>query len=349
MLGLVPSYTKLGMASLLPHEKLSLIPDSDDILVDDCKSSGTADRDSILKKYNSDSMAIQYSELRECTKGDWKKLFSGKKIVYIYHNTIDNAGEHSENKIFDACDDAINELYSLVEDLHKTFSGVELYITADHGFFYRRGKIESFGKISKDTNATKQKKRYSYSNTKSDTEGLLSINLDYLFDKDAGYVNIPKGNTIFGTQGSGINYVHGGALPHEIVIPVISYKSTRNTSEVEKVKISYSGLSTKITNSISNLDFVQETNVDEAHKECRYTIHFEDEFGEKISNECIIVANLENADVKDRFFKEKFVFKNITYDRNKDYYLVISDEETGIELSRVKFVIDIAISNNFNF
>lgn len=349
MLGLVPSYTKLGMASLLPHEKLSLIPDSDDILVDDCKSSGTADRDSILKKYNSDSMAIQYSELRECTKGDWKKLFSGKKIVYIYHNTIDNAGEHSENKIFDACDDAINELYSLVEDLHKTFSGVELYITADHGFFYRRGKIESFGKISKDTNATKQKKRYSYSNTKSDTEGLLSINLDYLFDKDAGYVNIPKGNTIFGTQGSGINYVHGGALPHEIVIPVISYKSTRNTSEVEKVKISYSGLSTKITNSISNLDFVQETNVDDAHKECRYTIHFEDEFGEKISNECIIVANLENADVKDRFFKEKFVFKNITYDRNKDYYLVISDEETGIELSRVKFVIDIAISNNFNF
>ena len=75
----------------------------------------------------------------------------------------------------------------------------------------------------------------------------------------------------------------------------------------------------------------------------------EDEFGEKISNECIIVANLENADVKDRFFKEKFVFKNITYDRNKDYYLVISDEETEIELSRVKFVIDIAISNNFNF
>ena len=37
------------------------------------------------------------------------------------------------------------------------------------------------------------------------------------------------------------------------------------------------------------------------------------------------------------------------YNRNKDYYLVISDEETGIELSRVKFVIDIAISNNFNF
>lgn len=349
MQGLVPSYTKLGMASLLPHKKLSLIPDSDDILVDGCKSSTTADRNELLKKYNLDSMAIQYSELRECTKGDWKKIFSGKKIVYIYHNTIDNAGEHNENKIFEACDEAINEIYDLVEDLHKTFSGVEVFITADHGFFYRRGKIESFGKIDKDTNAIKQKKRYSYSSSKSNTEGLLSINLDYLFDNNPGYVNIPKGNTIFGIQGSGVNYVHGGALPHEIVIPVISYKSTRSTSEVEKVKISYSGLSTKITNSITNLDFVQETNVDAAHKECRYTIHFEDENGEKISNECIIVANYENADVKDRFFKEKFVFKNIAYDRNKDYYLVIADEDTGIEISRIKFIIDIAITNNFNF
>lgn len=349
MQGLVPSYTKLGMASLLPHKKLSLIPDSEDILVDDCKSSGTADRNELLKKYNVDSLAIQYSELRECTKGDWKKIFSGKKIVYIYHNTIDNAGEHNENKIFEACDEAINEIYDLVEDLHKTFSGVEVFITADHGFFYRRGKIESFGKIEKDTNAIKQKRRYSYSSSKSNTEGLLSINLDYLFGKDSGFVNIPKGNTIFGIQGSGVNYVHGGALPHEIVIPVISYKSTRSTSEVEKVKISYSGLSTKITNSIVNLDFVQETNVDTTHKECRYTIHFEDENGEKISNECIIVANYENADVKDRFFKEKFIFKNITYDRNKDYYLVIADEKTEIEASRIKFIIDIAITNNFNF
>jgi uncharacterized protein (TIGR02687 family) len=349
MQGLVPSYTKLGMASLLPHKKLSLIPDSDDILVDGCKSSGTADRNELLKKYNLDSMAIQYSELREYTKGDWKKIFSGKKIVYIYHNTIDNAGEHNENKIFEACDEAINEIYDLVEDLHKTFSGVEVFITADHGFFYRRGKIESFGKIGKDTNAIKQKKRYSYSSSKSNTEGLLSINLDYLFDKDSGYVNIPKGNIIFGIQGSGINYIHGGALPHEIVIPVISYKSTRSTSEVEKVKVSYSGLSTKITNSIVTLDFVQETNVDITHKECRYTIHFEDENGDKISNECIIVANYENADVKDRFFKEKFVFKNIPYDRNKDYYLVIADEDTEIEVSRIKFIIDIAITNNFDF
>ena len=35
------------------------------------------------------------------------------KIVYIYHNTVDNAGEHNENTIFTACDKAIKELEKL--------------------------------------------------------------------------------------------------------------------------------------------------------------------------------------------------------------------------------------------
>ena len=41
--------------------------------------------------------------------------------------------------------------------------------------------------------------------------------------------------------------------------------------------------------------------------------------------------------------------KNKAYDKNKPYYLVIIDEETGIEHTRIKFYIDIAIVNNFDF
>ena len=43
------------------------------------------------------------------------------------------------------------------------------------------------------------------------------------------------------------------------------------------------------------------------------------------------------------------MFKNIEYDRVKSYYLIITDEETGIEFSRTQFFIDIAITNNFDF
>ena len=266
MQGLVPSYTKLGMASLLPNNELSRVKDSDDILVDGQSSSSINDRELLLQKENPDSIAVKYDDLYEMTKLEWKKLFSGKKVVYIYHDTVDNAGEHNENTIFTACDKAINELEKLVRDLHTTFSGINAFITADHGFFYKRGKVESYEKTSKTTNATKQKTRYSYSDSVSNEEGILSINLDYVFGENSGYVNIPKGNIIFARQGTGINYVHGGILPQEIIVPVIDFKSTRTSDDSKKVGITYSGLSTKITNAITYLEFLQDNNIDENNK-----------------------------------------------------------------------------------
>lgn len=349
MQGLVPSYTKLGMASLLPNKELSRVKDSDDILVDGQVSSSVKDRELLLQKENPDSIAVKYDDLYEMTKMEWKKLFSGKKVVYIYHDTVDNAGEHNENAIFTACDKAINELEKLVRDLHTTFSGINAFITADHGFFYKRGKVESYEKTSKTTNATKQKTRYSYSDSVSNEEGILSINLDYVFGENSGYVNIPKGNIIFARQGTGINYVHGGLLPQEIIVPVIDFKSTRTSDDSKKVGITYSGLSTKITNAITYLEFLQDNNIDENNKHCRYLLHFEDEDGNRISDECTIIANYENTEVKDRFFREKFVFKNMQYDKNKPYFLTIIDEETGIVKDKIKFYIDIAIVNNFDF
>lgn len=349
MQGLVPSYTKLGMASLLPNKELSRVKENDDILVDGQVSSSIKDRELILQKENPDSIAVKYDDLYEMTKMEWKKLFSGKKVVYIYHDTVDNAGEHNENTIFTACDKAINELEKLVRDLHTTFSGINAFITADHGFFYKRGKVESYEKTNKTTNATKQKTRYSYSDSVSNEEGILSINLDYVFGENSGYVNIPKGNIIFARQGTGINYVHGGILPQEIIVPVIDFKSTRTSDDSKKVGITYSGLSTKITNAITYLEFLQDNNIDENNKPCRYLLHFEDEDGNRISDECTIIANYSNTDVKDRFFREKFVFKNMQYDKNKPYFLTIIDEETGIVKDKVKFYIDIAIVNNFDF
>ncbi len=354
MLGLVPSYTQLGMASLLPNKKLSRDTNyknkgSDSIFVDGMSSVGTENRENILIKVVPEGLTIQYDELYSMTKSEWKKEFSGKKVVYIYHNVVDNAGEHDENNVFEACEKAVKQIETLVKDLHTTFSGVNCYITTDHGFFYRRGKVEDYQKTSKDANAIKQKIRYSYSDKKSEEEGIISINLDYIFGENSGYVNIPKGHNVFSRQGGGINYIHGGILPQEIIIPVIDFKSTRTSEESKKVGITYSGLSTKITNAITYLEFLQDNKVDENNLQCRYLLHFEDENGNRVSDECTIVANYTNTEVKDRFFREKFVFKNIDYNKEKKHYLVIIDEETGIEQQRIRFIIDIAIINNFGF
>ena len=108
----------------MPNKKLSRVEEGENILVDGCPSSTIKDREKILQKENSESIAVKYNDMYEMTKMEWKKMFSGKKVVYIYHNTIDTTGEHNETRIFQACQDAINEIEKLVKDLHTTFSGV---------------------------------------------------------------------------------------------------------------------------------------------------------------------------------------------------------------------------------
>lgn len=340
MQGVVPSYTKLGMASLLPHKSISRVNNSDDILVDNMPSSSTEDREKILINENSDSLAITFSELADMTKVEWKKIFSGKKVVYIYHNIIDAMGEHNEKDVFDACDVCIKELEKLIKDLHNTFSGITAFITADHGFFYKRSKVQSYEKTNRKDNSILQKTRYSYSNEKMNEEGILSISLDYIFGDNSGYVDVPKGNMIFARQGSGVNYLHGGVLPQEIIVPVISFKSSKQNDEIKKVGIAYTGLSNKITSEIVYLEFLQDTNVDENYSEARYILHFEDEEGIRVSDECTIIANYTNTPVKERIFREKFVFKNIRFDRNKPYYLIVVDEENNEIINKVKFYIE---------
>lgn len=352
MQGLVPSYTQLGMASLLPHNKLSRSSnDFLEIVADGISTAGIDNREKILKTRCEESLAIKYDDLVKKTKPEWKKMFSGKKIVYIYHDKVDNTGEHDESNVFNACNDAINEINKLIEDLHKTFSGVELFVTADHGFFYKYDKLDSSDKAKKDENSIKQKTRFSYSDTESKEQGILSVNLDYVFGENSGFVNIPKGNAVFERQGTGINYIHGGLLPEEIIIPVISFKSTRNIEEAQKVKITYSDYQArqnKITNAITYLHFIQDNMIDENNKPCRYIVRFVDKDGNKISDESTIIADRTSKDIKDRIFEEKFVFKNISYE-NKEYYLEIVDEELDYVVESIPFIIDIAISNNFNF
>ena len=87
---------------------------------------------------------------------------------------------------------------------------------------------------------------------------------------------------------------------------VIDFKSARGSKEQSKVGIVYSGLNNKITNTITYLTFTQNKSVDEENLPCNYVLYFEDENGEKISNEVRIVANKTEKDYNDRIFKEKF-------------------------------------------
>ena len=349
MLGLVPSYTKLGKAALLPNNSISMIENSDDVLVDGMKASSTNDRENILKTIDPNSYAYQFSEINGWKTSDLKENVKGKKVIYIYHDVVDKTGESNDDKVFEASQNAIEEIYDFIEKIHKTFSGVNVYITADHGFFYRRGEIKPQHKVSKNSESDKTKTRYSYSKKQSNDDSLISIKLDYIFDNYEGYVEIPRGHNVFAKQGLTDKYYHGGALPQELIIPVIDFKSARGSKEQSKVGIVYSGLNNKITNTITYLTFTQNKSVDEENLPCNYVLYFEDENGEKISNEVRIVANKTEKDYNDRIFKEKFIFKSIKYSYENNYNLIIKEEGQKKNYATINFDIDIAFANEFDF
>lgn len=350
MQGLVPSYTKLGMASLLPHTDFKFADNKEDVLIGDLKTTGTKDRENVLNTMlNGNSLAIQYSDLYNMKKADWKNIFAGQKVVYIYHNVIDSVGDHSstEDNVFDAVETTLNEIQNLIRDLVRTISAVNILVTADHGFLYRRAKIDKMDKICREDTNDVQKTRYGLSKEKSNSDGIISISLDYLLGKNSGYVNVPRGSIIYSKQGTGVNYAHGGVMPQEIVIPVVLFKATKGKNEISKVGMQYVGISSKITNPIVHLDFLQTDKVEEKCNQLIMKAYFIDENETKISNENIIIANSSSDNIEERRYKEKFVLRNLKYDKTKNYYLVLEDDETQEEIERIKFIIDISQTYEF--
>ena len=64
-------------------------------------TAGTEARNNILQARNVGYSAIQYDKINSFTRNELRQYMQDKSLVYIYHDVIDNAGEHNENKVFD--------------------------------------------------------------------------------------------------------------------------------------------------------------------------------------------------------------------------------------------------------
>lgn len=340
VLSLLPSITPVGMAASLPHDTLEF--DGTSVLADGAKTDASS-RDKVLKSANKDNLAIRFEDVRAMKKSEWKPFFSGKKYVYIYHDKIDITGEHDDMATFAACDSAVREITDLIADLHTTFSGVNVLITADHGFFYETGTVESRRKMPKVPEADKQKARYAIANAPD--KNALNFRLSDMFAGNTKYISTPHANVVFAKQGGVGRYYHGGALPQEVVVPVLNFKSSRTSVARGKVNITYVGISLKITNAITYLTFRQNEPVSTEKVATRYKAWFEDIEGAKISDEVTIIADSTEKDAGAREYREKFVFAARTYVPESDYYLVIRDDN-DVETDRIAFKVDIAITND---
>lgn len=352
MQGVLPSYTPLGMASLLPHKSIEY-SDNYDVLVDGKVCASTEQREAILQEYKTNSRCVQFDLLKTMKQADLRNIFTGKDVVYIYHNQIDARGDKaaSENEVFVACEEAINEIYNLIKKIASQANTYHFIVTADHGFIYKRDKIQATDKISgisAKSNSIGQ--RYVISSEGIDTDGVCSTTIGKVLDNsDNRIISFPLASDIFKVAGAGQNYVHGGCSPQEIIVPIIDVKVDKGKKETSVAEIALVSLTNKITNLITTLDFVQTEPISDVVKETTYRVYFISDDNEIISNENIIIADKKDNDTIKRIFRLRFNFKNKKYDKSKKYYLVAFDDKNDVEVIRHEIVMDVAFAGDFGF
>lgn len=352
MASTLPSITQYGMAALLPYRSLELTEDYS-VLVDGQKTDTLEQRQAILQKYKPSSRCVQYDDIKNLSVSDLRSIFTRQDVVYIYHNQIDARGDklNTENEVFNACAEAVDEISALVRRLTTSANRSRFIVTADHGFIYRRNKLSESDKIGSVSGAADiLSRRYLLSTEAVVTEGVAATAVGTTMqNKDERMVSYPVGADIFKAPGSSLNYVHGGCSPQEMLVPLIEVKTEKGYKETTTAQIALVSLTSKITNLITSLDFVQTDAVSDVVKETTYRIYFVDDNDEKISNEHLYVADKKDKDTVKRVFRLRFSFKNKKYSKNQKYYLVAYDDNNSLEVLRHEIVMDIAFADDFGF
>lgn len=351
MLSTLPSYTRLGMAALLPHTSLELTDDGKE-LVNGVYCTDLASRQTVLQGTVPESCCVQFDEIKNMKKTALREVFTGKQVVYVYHDQIDVRGEHTEDEVFVACEEAVAEIGDLIRKISTNANTLHFIVTADHGFIYKRDKVTESDKIGgvSDKNSI-VKRRYIVSSQPVMEDGVCNLSLGYILgNEDSKVVSFPCSTSVFKTPGSGgQNYVHGGSSPQEMLVPVIDIKMEKGHMETKTVQIMLVSLIQKITNLITTLDFIQSEPVSDVVKATNFRLYFVSEDGEKISNENIYVADNRDPASQNRIFRMRFTFKNKKYDKDKHYYLVAVDARNDLEVFRHAVVMDLAFADDFGF
>lgn len=356
MLGVLPSYTALGMASLLPHESLDykVTNSGTDVMADGTSTAGIPNRDAILGRYG--GKAIKYEQLMAMSRDEGREFVRDASVVYIYHNLIDATGDSAstEAETFQAVRRTIADLQKLVNRLFD-WNGSNVIITADHGFLYQQNAPSDTDRSSLDigtVTAKLKKKRYVINPTLPDQPNAWhgKIRNTARIEGEMEFL-IPKGPNRFHFTG-GARFVHGGAMPQEIVVPVISVKKLRGTAaanlRVKRVGVTLLGNLTRIVNNVQQLRFIQTEAVSDRNLTRVLQVGVRDSGGELVSNEVTITFDSGSDSMDERVKSAQIILKPGTYDRTASYFIVLNDNDAIVkEYRKIPVTIDIAFSSDF--
>lgn len=263
---MLPSYTQLGMAALLPEGELEIDAKSGKVKKSGKPTFGNAAREKLLDEAYPGSVVFNDKDVLANGIPESAKEAS---IIYVYHDTIDFTGDknHTERNVFKDCEQAIQEIEKIANELAYAKCG-HVLVTADHGFLYQAGCLDSFQyaeipSLSILNNIEgmdfNHSRRFIVADVIPKNDMLIEYSAEDLSLKGDAKIALAKGTTRLRVKGSGAGYVHGGASLEEDIIPIVHIKIVKKSQGSHEVAATGFAIGrTSITGSAVSVDVYQE-------------------------------------------------------------------------------------------
>lgn len=312
MLGVLPSYTQLGMAALLPHSKLSIDPGKSTVSADGVSTVGSENRAKILRGAHNGRAGVISTEafLALNSKAEGRDLFREHEVIYVYHDAIDAIG-HNQASEHETCGAVEKAMVELVRILKKAaaINFSTMVVTADHGFLYQERPLEESDFLDVDSKIQSDHldRRFVLGAVSNHPGKFRTFTYGQLGLSGAGEVAFPKGVQRLRKQGAASRFVHGGTSLQEVVIPVIEVRKER-ADDTRKVGVDLIRTTQQITSGQVTITLVQTEPVGEKQHATEVRVGFFAKSGEQISEIKTLLFSSTAEDVRQRERAERFLF-----------------------------------------
>lgn len=360
MLSMLPSYTQLGMAALLPNDTLSIADNtSGTVLVNGQSSQGTSNRSKILKAALQDrGDAITADNFMQLNREGSRELLKANDVIYIYHNRIDHTGDkmHSEGQAFEAAEKTLSDLMKIIKKLAAANAN-NILITADHGFIYQNREIDQSdfsGAEVRGKEILYKDRRFILGKGLVDSPGLHKFSSEALGLIGDVEVQIPKSINRLRLSGSGSRFVHGGASLQEVVVPVVSINKKRQ-SDTTAVEVDIlRGSNSLITTEELTVSLYQSTPVTEKNQPRMLRVGVYTESGELISDSYEMTFDLRSENPRAREQQVNLIFTRRIDELNGQEVVLKLEEKVGgtshyKEYKSLKYTVRRSFTSDFDF
>ena len=328
----VPSFTQIGMASLLPHKVLQLDTKAQ-CHVDGISTATLSNREKILKKSHDNTRCFEVREFRDLNTSTVREKLSDISLVYIYSNVVDNTGDKrlTEKDTFLSVNNEMENLVSVSKQLASA-NFTNIIITADHGFIYRSKAIDEGQKImeSKTKEALHKNRRFLITDSAIDDNRLIEVPRKELPYVSKGNLVFPRALNVFKVSGAGMQFLHGGLSLQELIIPYIKIRKERKKEfDINKVDIELLSLPKRISGYHAIVNLLQRDPVEDKvlPRICKIGFYAQDE--SSLSNQVEIEFNYTDDEIRNREIKEVFDLSSnvINYHGTKILFIIYEKDK----------------------